>query len=676
LQERHNDVRRLVPAVRDALLELDLPDAAAISPALQADPADLALEGLECLLGGQSEPFVLVLDDAQVLESAEAMAVLAAIARILPAGAQLALSSRTLPPLHIARLRAGHELVELRPADLAMTAAEATMLFDAAGLRLDACQAATLVERLEGWPAALYLAALSLRGEADVQGALASYAGDEEPLSDYLLEELIGPLATDAITFLTRSSILEQLSSSLCDAVLGRADSAALLQQLARRELLLVPLDRTGDWYRCPRPLRATLRRELARNEPVQARELHGRASSWYAEHGDSHAAIDHAVRGADSARAGELLWRELPGYLGQARGGVVQGWLRSFTDRQIAADAPLSLCAAHAHLATGDLASAEHWGGAVDLALKGTAPISSARSLAAGAMLLDAALARHGVRRMGEDASRAYELEPEGSPWRAHCRLYQGVASHLAGELDQARRLLDDAVHLTGGAMPSIETLCLAQLGMIELSDGDWELAEERCARALMLIERHRLGESPTSALAFSVAALVSAQRGRADAAKESLRRSMQLLGMLDGYAAWQGLETRILLARAAARLTDVAAARTLLAEASRASRRLPDAAILSRWLDEAVAELDSRAAAALEGSASLTLAELRILRFLPTHLSFREIGDRLHVSTNTVKSQAHAVYRKLDACSRSEAVARASSIGLIWGMSGSADM
>ena len=77
-----------------------------------------------------------------------------------------------------------------------------------------------------------------------------------------------------------------------------------------------------------------------------------------------------------------------------------------------------------------------------------------------------------------------------------------------------------------------------------------------------------------------------------------------------------------------------------------------------------------------ALEGSASLTLAELRILRFLPTHLSFREIGDRLHVSTNTVKSQAHAVYRKLDACSRSEAVARASRVGLIWGMSGSADM
>jgi LuxR family maltose regulon positive regulatory protein len=97
-----------------------------------------------------------------------------------------------------------------------------------------------------------------------------------------------------------------------------------------------------------------------------------------------------------------------------------------------------------------------------------------------------------------------------------------------------------------------------------------------------------------------------------------------------------------------------------------------MPDATILAQCLDEAVVELDSRAAAALEGSSSLTLAELRILRFLPTHLSFREIGDRLHVSTNTVKSQAHAVYRKLDARSRSEAVARASRVGLIWSMPG----
>jgi LuxR family maltose regulon positive regulatory protein len=267
----------------------------------------------------------------------------------------------------------------------------------------------------------------------------------------------------------------------------------------------------------------------------------------------------------------------------------------------------------------------------------------------------------------MGEDATHAFELESDHSPWRAVCRLYQGIASHLTGDPTQARELLDDGVHRSA-QMPSVESLCHAQLAIIALGEKDWELADERSRRATALIEHHDLSETPSAALVFAVAALVRAQLGRADGAKELVRQAIRLLRTSDHYAAWYAEETRIMLARAAARLTDVRRARTLLAEASRAARRVPDAPFLNAWLDEALGELDSGAATALEGSSLLTLAELRILRFLPTHLSFREIGDRLHVSTNTVKSQAHAVYRKLDACSRSEAVARASRVGLIW--------
>ena len=64
-----------------------------------------------------------------------------------------------------------------------------------------------------------------------------------------------------------------------------------------------------------------------------------------------------------------------------------------------------------------------------------------------------------------------------------------------------------------------------------------------------------------------------------------------------------------------------------------------------------------------------ALTNAELRVLRFLPSHLTFREIGDRLHVSANTVKTQALSAYRKLDVGSRSEAVARGRAVGLLDG-------
>jgi LuxR family transcriptional regulator, maltose regulon positive regulatory protein len=241
-------------------------------------------------------------------------------------------------------------------------------------------------------------------------------------------------------------------------------------------------------------------------------------------------------------------------------------------------------------------------------------------------------------------------------------------VAAQLTGDPEGARDLLDDGAHRSAALMPAIESLCLAQLAALDVREGDWDGAEYRASRACALVRRHGLEGLPTSALALAIAALVSAQAGRADGAKESIREATQLLAELDGYGAWYGVQTRIMLARAAARLTDVARARTLLAEASRTARRLSDAPVLNVLLDEALGELDACTADAMEDSSSLTLAELRILRFLPTHLSFREIGDRLHVSTNTVKSQAHAVYRKLDACSRSEAVAQASRVGLVW--------
>jgi LuxR family maltose regulon positive regulatory protein len=123
----------------------------------------------------------------------------------------------------------------------------------------------------------------------------------------------------------------------------------------------------------------------------------------------------------------------------------------------------------------------------------------------------------------------------------------------------------------------------------------------------------------------------------------------------------------TRALLARAALRLGDVVGARIMLAAASRLAPRVPDATVLGTWLEAAWARADSFAVAAILGPSSLTTAELRVLRLLPTHLSFREIAGDLHVSANTIKTQAHAVYRKLDASSRTEAVANARRVGLL---------
>ena len=168
-------------------------------------------------------------------------------------------------------------------------------------------------------------------------------------------------------------------------------------------------------------------------------------------------------------------------------------------------------------------------------------------------------------------------------------------------------------------------------------------------------------------AALTFAACAASRAHEGRSDEAKTALRTGIDLLTSLGDWIPWYGAQARILLAHASLWLADIVGARSLLAEASRLSRRTIDATIFASWFEEAWAHMDELAEASLAGPSSLTIAELRVLRFLPSHRSFREIADQLGVSANTVKTQAHAVYRKLGVASRSEAVTQATAAGLL---------
>jgi len=150
-------------------------------------------------------------------------------------------------------------------------------------------------------------------------------------------------------------------------------------------------------------------------------------------------------------------------------------------------------------------------------------------------------------------------------------------------------------------------------------------------------------------------------------DEAQHDMRHGLRLLAALGDFTPWYQVETRVMLARAALRLSDVGRARALLADASAHARLVPEAVVLEEWLEDAWARADSFTAGTVLRPSSLTAAELRVLGLLPTHLSFREIAGKLHVSANTIKTQAHAVYRKLDACSRTEAVAHARQVGLL---------
>lgn len=674
LGPQHTDPAQLLREVVDTLAEMG-----SLMPALElldelndSEPNifGVLLPGLEEAIAHLDPGVAIVLDDLHVLDRCpDALRVVAGILARLPPGVQVALASRTEPQLHLGRMRAHHALCELRSEDLSMDHAEAGELLRLAGLELADSEVESLRRRTEGWPAGLYLAALSLRDQDDRAAALERFAGDDHVVLEYLRDEYLSALSPRAIELLTHSAILPELHGPLCDALLQRPGATSLIEELARGNLLLSPIDRSHEWYRAHPLLRDALLRELRRVDPQGelAVQLHRRASAWHAGHGHLDSSIQHAVLACDVQRAGELLWENLPQYVTHGRNAEVQRWLGHFSSDQIAAEPALAAVAAHSSLAGGNIRMAEHWGLAAAGSLARSVPPPTVASLPAGVAIIEAAVGRHGVLPMGRDAARAYQLEPQDSPWRSLCCLFLGVSGHLVGDRVRAREHLQEGIHRSAPQAPNVEALCLVQLATIAAEEGDWQVGAELVDRAVTRIDGHGLGAYPTSALVFAVSAAVRSRIGHVDEGKRDLHRATRLMTMLDDFIPWYEAETRIAMARAALHLADIRLARTLLAEASHPARRVPDATVFRAWLDEIWEQVDTAAASALSGSAALTMAELRILRFLPTHLSFREIGLRLHVSTNTVKTQAHAVYRKLGVCTRSQAVTRAGEIGLI---------
>jgi LuxR family maltose regulon positive regulatory protein len=659
LTDDDDDPHRLLALITRALDELQpgrlrsVPDA----------DAPTSLTSLMAALERLDEAFLMVLDDVHRLRSPAALDALATIAELVPEGSQLALASRAEPALPIGRLRAQGRLVDLRTGDLVMTRREATTMLSLAGLELPPDDVLVLLERTEGWPAGLYLAALSLRERPDRHRAVTGFAGDDRLAADYLRDELLSRLDPEQLDFLCGASVLDTLTGHVCDAVLDRTGSGGDLRRLSRSNALVAVIDTTDGTYRCHPMLTRMLRAELHREDPVREAELHRRASDWFAFRGDADRAIDHAIEAGDIARAGELLWSGAANHVLGGRKDKVRSWLDRFPREQICAHPTLSLTAAAFHLAAGERDLTEHWTATAERA---TSEASSPAVLA-GVAVMRAAVARDGIVAMAADASRAYALAPEDSPWLSLCCLLQGVANHLQGDREAARSALEEGARRGAIAAPGIQVLCLAQLALLALEEGDWEQGPLLASRALAQVERCRLAEYPTCALVYAVSALVRAHRDRIEDAQADRQRAAELLGMLVDHVPWYEIETRVVLARATLRLGDVTGTRRLLAEAGRMPARTRDAMVLREWIDDLWSQLDAFSVTALVGPLSLTTAELRVLALLPTHLSFPEMGRRLHVSANTIKTHAHAVYRKLGVCSRSDAVVRARETGLL---------
>jgi LuxR family maltose regulon positive regulatory protein len=638
-----------------------------------ADPAD-ALPGpaaagarLAAAVAAMSRPVALVLDDVGLLDDPDCLAAVTQFAVRFPSGSQLLLASRTRPPLPLDLLRAQGRVLEVGTRELAMDRREAGALLEAAGVRLGESEAAELLGRTEGWPVGLYLAALALQARAtQEQGAgEARFTGDDRFMADYLRSELLSKLPPSTVAFLTRSAVLERLSGPLCDAVLEVDCSTAVLRSLADEQLLL-PLDRNSLWYRHHQLFREFLLAELSRREPELVRCLHARAAAWCEANDLAETALQHAQAAGDTDRAARLVTTLLqPAYTG-GRVDTARQWLMWFEQRGlIQRYASVAVQGAWLEALVGQSATAERWAAAAERA-EADGAFAGDGTMASYLALLRALLCRDGVERMRADAEAAVAGLASDSPWRATARLLEGIAWLLAGDSDRADPILDRAVQLgrETGAAPTA-AVGLAERAIVAMGRDRWDDAGALAEQALAAVRVGHLDEYDMSLLVHAVVAEAAVHRGDTDAAREHLAVATSRRSRLTYAMPHRSVQTLLELVRAYLAVGDGAAARIALREADDILMLRPDLGILPGQADELGSRVDLISGQGA-GVILLTSAELRLIPLLSTHLTFRQLGERLYLSRHTVKTQANSLYRKLGVSSRGQAVQSARRAGL----------
>jgi LuxR family transcriptional regulator, maltose regulon positive regulatory protein len=333
---------------------------------LLTPPGVMGGQGVVTALANQlqaaPEELALVLDDYHAIESRPVHDGMAFLLDHLPPQLHVVISSRSDPPLPLARLRARGQLAELRATDLRFTPEEASALLrEAWGLDLAVEAIAALEARTEGWAVGLQLAALSLRERSDPDAFLGALAGTHRYVLDYLSEEVLDRQPDRTQRFLLQTSVLERLSGPLCDAVTGDADGQGMLEGLERANLFLVPLDAERRWWRFHQLFGDLLRARLRRTEGARVPELHRRAAAWCEQHGLIDEAIRHAVASGDAIWAVRLVEQHVHETLGRGESITLERWLSMLPTDIVRSRPALSFAQGELQFHLGHLNLAEH---------------------------------------------------------------------------------------------------------------------------------------------------------------------------------------------------------------------------------------------------------------------------------------------------------------------------
>lgn len=673
LDARDNDPVRFWTYVLAALRTVAPGLGAGVDDALLSaagDLTELALPLLVNALTSMPEPMVLVLDDYHAISNADVHQSMDFLIDHLPRTVQVAVAGRSDPPLALARLRASAELLEVRIEDLRLSTDEATALLNGSlrlGLTQD--QVRILRERTEGWAAGLQLVGLSLRGRENRERYIASFAGDDRQIVDYLVAEVLDRQNPGVREFLLRTSIAARLTGPLCDALLDRTDSARRLVELERANLFLVSLDDRRQWYRYHHLFGDLLVHELSLALPDEVVPLHRRAYEWHLREGLVAEAITHAIAAGDNSQAAELVAASWLDFVNRGELATVEAWTRALPPKVAGSDPRLCLARAWMLLVLGRPGEVE---AEVRAAERETLPgplADGSSSVASSAAMVrtSARLLLGDVGAAAESAALAAELEPDTTAlWRPHVTNALGMTAFWSGAFEEAERAFEESVSAGEAAgYYAAEIYALGYLAVMYAERAEPAEASRRVAAARALAGRLALGEHWVTVMVDYAAAELARGRGELREARAETEHGLNIArrGGLRLDTAY-GL---LALARIAQQAGDTDEARELRARAQRQLAACQDSGFLRARAGTEDGAGRRSAAAAVGGADELSERELVVLGLLSSHLSLREIGNELYVSLNTIKTHTRNIYAKLRVSSREQAVVRARELGLL---------
>ena len=638
------------------------------------DLVDHVLPVLINELDALPESCVFVLEDYHAIHNAEVHEAVSYLLDHAPASLELVLSTRVDPPLPVSRLRGRGELLEIGSGDLQFSIADAgTLLLAHQGLVIEPSDVSRLVERTEGWPAGLYLAALSLRGRDDAHEFIDAFAGDDRNVVDYLTTEVLAGQSEPTRAFMLSTSVLDRFSAPLCDEVIGRTGSAIMLREIERSNSFLIALDNRREWYRYHHLFRELLRNELASTDPAGAVIANRRAATWLRDRGWVSEAISHLVAAGDVEEAVELIASSWLAYGSSGAHETVRTWLELLPRAVHDGDARLCVASAVMALSTGRLDGVRRW---IDQAASVPAGGPFHDGFRSGVAAADCLRTVHSwllgdlraCRTAGESAIRRAS---EPSPWDGVTYAWLGASQFWLGHPQEGVAALREGLQRSQAARfypPWVA--CLSTLSLIYHLQGDHNAARDLSEEALRLSARSGMDEYSrlTTAAHITRAGLLAGDERREEARKE-------LEGVVEmadrGSGPVEIAYALVSLSVAAQARGDLDGGRHHLNAAGSIIRACPDlgpvlAALFERAEDGLV--VPRRAARPLAPFAvDFSEREIDVLRLLASSLSQREIGGMLYISVNTVKTHTASIFRKLGVGARADAVARARELQLI---------